>query len=146
QIEAAGAQLSGDAKGLGEQNADYFPRHVALLWAAGRQGIEAGAALARGGFDNAPLGVQSSTPGALMQMAARQAKGEGALAQVVRQRQDLERQWHILDARLNDAVGKADVAFASELRRDLGDLASKFAAIDARLAREFPDYATLVSP
>jgi CHAT domain-containing protein len=79
-------------------------------------------------------------------MAARQSKGEGALAQAVRDRQDLERQWHVADERLNAAVGRGDVKLASELRRELSGLDSKFADIDARLAREFPDYAELSNP
>jgi CHAT domain-containing protein len=79
-------------------------------------------------------------------MAARQSKGEGALAQAVRDRQDLERQWHVADERLNAAVGRGDVQLASELRRELSRLDTNFAEIDARLAREFPDYAELSKP
>ena len=102
--------------------------------------------LAREGFEIAQWAGQSSAAAALAQMAARQAKGTGALAQVVRERQDLERQWRALDARLNDAVAKGDVALSAALRSELSGLNAKFAAIDARLAREFPDYAALSNP
>ena len=102
--------------------------------------------LAREGFEIAQWAGQSSAAAALAQMAARQAKGTGALAQVVRERQDLERQWRTLDARLNDAVAKGDVALSAALRSELSGLNAKFAAIDARLAREFPDYAALANP
>jgi CHAT domain-containing protein len=146
QIEAAGAQQRGGDKGLIGQRADYFRRHVAVLSAASRRGIEPHATLAGEGFEIAQWAVQSSTAAALAQMAARQAKGEGALARVVRQRQDLERQWLAADKRLNDAVAKRDITLAAEIRREMAGLDSKFAAIDARLVREFPDYATLSNP
>jgi CHAT domain-containing protein len=146
QIEEAGAQQKGGAKGLIEQRADYFRNHVAILYAAGRQGIESEAALAREGFESAQWAVQSSAAAALAQMAARQSKGESPLAQLVRERQDLERQWHVADQRLNAAVARGDVKLASELRRELSGLDNKFADIDARLAREFPDYAELANP
>jgi CHAT domain-containing protein len=146
QFEGAGAQQRGGTKGLVEKRAAFFRRHVLVLAAAGRQGIETEAALTREGFEIAQWAVQSSAAAALTQMAARQSKGEGALAQAVRDRQDLERQWHVADERLNAAVGRGDVKLASELRRELSGLDSKFADIDARLAREFPDYAELSNP
>ena len=59
-------------------------------------------------------------------------QGENALAQVVRERQGLERQWHAVDQRLNDAVARADVTLAWEIRRELSGLEGKFAGIDAR--------------
>jgi hypothetical protein len=136
QFEGAGAQQRGGAKGLVEQRAAFFRRHVLVLAAARRQGIATGAALTREGFEIAQWAGQSSAAAAVAQMAARQAKGTGPLAQAVRERQDLERQWRVADARLNDAVAKGDVTLASELRRELGGLDGKFAGIDARLVRE----------
>src|SRR5262249_7934112 len=135
------------AKGLVEQRAGYFRRHVAILHAAtGQRDIEPEAVLAREGFEIAQWAVQSSAAAALAQMAARQAKGAGALSQVGPEGPDLERQWRAVDARLNDAVSKGDVALSAALRRELSGLKAKFAAVDARLAREFPDYAALASP
>ena len=147
QFETAGVrQKGGGARGLIEQRAGYFRRHVAILSAAARQGIEPEAALAGEGFEMTQRAVHSSTAAALAQMAARQAKGEGALAQAVRERQDLARQWHLADQRLDAAVGAGDGSLASELRRELSSLDGKLAVIDARLAREFPDYAALSNP
>ncbi len=79
-------------------------------------------------------------------MTARQAKGDGALARIVRDRQDLELQWQAADERLNTAVAHANLGVATELRRDLSSLDTKLAGIDARLAREFPNYAELSNP
>ena len=110
QFEGAGAQERGGTKGLVEKRAAFFRRHVLVLAAAAREGIETEAALTREGFEIAQWAVQSSAAAALTQMAARQSKGEGALAQAVRDRQDLERQWHVADERLNAAVGRGDVA------------------------------------
>jgi CHAT domain-containing protein/tetratricopeptide (TPR) repeat protein len=146
QIEGMSAQQRGGTKGLVEQRGSYFRNHVAILYAAGRQGIESEAALGREAFEIAQWAVQSSTAAAVAEMAARQAKGEGALAQVVRDRQDLERQWYATDQRLNIAVGKGDVALATGLRGQLSGLEAKLADMDGRLAREFPDYAELSNP
>src|SRR5262249_50018854 len=131
-IEAGSAQRGGGAKGLVEQRADYFRDHVAILSAAIQQGLETEAALTREGFEIAQW--------------AGQATAAGALAQLARERQDLERQWRAVDQRLNGAVAKGDVALSARLRGELSSLNAKFAAIDARLAREFPDYAALSNP
>jgi tetratricopeptide (TPR) repeat protein/CHAT domain-containing protein len=146
QLEGASAPQRHGAKGLVEQRAGYFRNHVLVLAAASLEGIASATAVAREGFEVAQWAAQSSAAAALAQMAARQAKGEGALAGVVRERQDLERQWRALDARLKDAVTNGDVRLAAELRRELGSLDGKFEAIDARLVREFPDYAALSNP
>ena len=63
----------------------------------------------------------------------------------MRERQDLERRWQEFDARLNDAVARATHARRA-LRRELSGLGARFTAVDARLAREFPDYAALSNP
>jgi CHAT domain-containing protein len=132
--------------GLVEQRADYFRNHVAILHAAAREGIESEAALSREGFEIAQWAVQSSAAAALAQMAVRQANGAGALAQLVRDRQDLESQWRVANQRLDAALAKGDVARASGLRGQLSGLEAKLADMDVRLAREFPDYADLSNP
>jgi CHAT domain-containing protein len=146
QIEGAGAQQSGSAKGLVAQRADYFRSHVAILWAVARKGTEPEPTLAHEAFEIAQWAAHSSAASALAQMAVRQAKGEGALAEAVRERQDLERQWLAADGRLNGAVAKGDVQLASALRSELTALNVKFTDVDGRLARDFPDYAELSNP
>lgn len=135
-----------DTKSLSARRSDYFRHHVAVLDDAVRQRIEPDAALMRESFEIAQWAGQSAAAAALVQMAARQAKGTGPIAQAVRERQDLERQWQTFDRRLADAVSKGDVAAAAAQRRELSDVVGKLAAIDARLVREFPDYAELVRP
>ena len=147
QIEGAGAQQRGGAKGLVEQRADYFRRHVAILSAARAARHRGGSLRSRARVSRSRNGRCNPRPPRRWRRWRRgRPKATGALAQVVRERQDLERQWRALDARLNDAVGKGDVALAAALRSELSGLNAKFAAIDARLAREFPDYAALSNP
>ena len=143
QIEATVGRGRG---GLVEQRAGFFRGHVSIISAAARQNIEAEPALAREAFEIAQWAVHSAAAIALGQMAARQARGEGALAQIVRERQNLERQWHLADQRLDTAVGGGDVTLASEMRRELSILDGRLAAIDVRLRREFPDYEALSNP
>jgi len=98
QKEWTGARSG--AEGLIEQRADRFRHHVEILYAVGQQRIEPEASLAGEGFEIAQWAVQSSAATALVQMATRQAKGESELAQVVRERQDSERQWQQANQRL----------------------------------------------
>lgn len=95
--------------------------------------------------------AQSTEAGAsLIQMSARQAKGDSALALLVRERQDLVREWQVHD--------RAAVAARSQPpnKRNLKDeekLDARQAAIDARIAeidrsfvKSFPEYGTLANP
>jgi CHAT domain-containing protein/tetratricopeptide (TPR) repeat protein len=141
QTEGVAAQKRSGSKGLIDERADYFCNHIAILYAAARQSIEPEALLAREGFESAQWAFQSSAAAALAQMAARQANGESSLARIVRERQDLERQWHRADRGLNAAIGRGDANLGSALRRELSGLEARLAEIDARLAREFPEYA-----
>ena len=144
--EAPGAAKKEKAGGLVEQRTDYFHRHVAYLELAARQRPELAGALTREGFEIAQWATQSSAAAALAQMAARQAKGGGALAALVRERQDRARQWQAVDQHLNTALARGDGKRAEESRGELSRLDAKLAEIDARLAREFPDYAVLSNP
>ncbi|MGD9922241.1 MAG: tetratricopeptide repeat protein, partial [Pseudorhodoplanes sp.] len=142
--QSDGAKPRDGVRELVEQKSNYFRAHVTVLHAASAQRIEPDAALAREGFEIAQWAEQSAAAVALEQMAARQAKGAGPLAQAARERQDFERQWRELDRRLIEAVGKGDSTLATALRGELSGVSGKIIAIDTRLAREFPDYAALV--
>ena len=146
RTQVTDARPKAGARSLVEQRASYFGDHVASLAAAARQRLEPEAALLREGFEIAQWAGQSAAAAALAQMAARQAKGEGALARLVRERQDLERRWQEFDERLNSALGSGDSKLAAEQRRELASLGAKLTAVDGQLAREFPDYALLSDP
>jgi len=101
-------------------------------------------------FETAQWAGSSKAAQSLAQMAARQAKGSGALARLVRERQDLVGEWQAKDKLLIAAVSQAPamrVALAErELRDRLSLIDARVSDIEATLAREFPDYAALASP
>jgi CHAT domain-containing protein/tetratricopeptide (TPR) repeat protein len=84
------------------------------------------------------------------QMAARFASGTGALANLLRERQDLAAEWRTSDKQLTDALSALPAQRNSEkeqtLRSRLQMMAGKLAALDQRIAREFPAYAALTNP
>lgn len=83
---------------------------------------------------------------AINEAAARDIAGTGPLGALVRERQDAAQAVVALTARYRDeALGK-DEARAAALRRQLDEAANRLAPLDARIAAEFPDYATLVAP
>jgi CHAT domain-containing protein/Tfp pilus assembly protein PilF len=90
---------------------------------------------------------QSSAGSALAQMAARFSKGEGELARLVREHQNLAAAWQALD---KDVIAartapperrNADAEQALSLR--VADTERGLAALNDRLANEFPEYAAL---
>ncbi|UKK83434.1 CHAT domain-containing protein [Sphingopyxis sp. BSN-002] len=83
---------------------------------------------------------------AINEAAARDIAGAGPLGDLVRQRQDAAQAVVSLTRRYRDeALGK-DEARAAALRKQLDEAATQLAPLDARIAAEFPDYATLVAP
>ena len=84
------------------------------------------------------------------QMAARFASGTGALANILRERQDLAAEWRTSDKQLTDALSALPAQRNSEkeqaLRQRLQAMVPKLTMLDQRIAREFPAYAALVSP
>jgi len=89
---------------------------------------------------------QSEAAAALAQMAARQAKGEGSLADLVRESQDLERRMRAVDQRLIGALGRGEATLANMARREIASLDMRLKAIDQRLASEFKEYSSFVNP
>ena len=79
-------------------------------------------------------------------MAARFAKGEGPLADLVREQQDLLIRRRGEDKRLLAAAGRADAKDADEARAAIADIDQKLDAIDDQLKHDFKDYADLTNP
>jgi tetratricopeptide (TPR) repeat protein len=105
--EAPSALQKWGARGLFEQRADYFRRHVANLVVAARLGLEPEPAVGREALEIAQWAGQSSAAAAVQQMAARFAGG-GALGVLVRESQDLSAVWRDKDKNLIDAVSKPE--------------------------------------
>ena len=101
-------------------------------------------------FQTAQWAMASDAAHALAQMAARGAKGNPALAVLVRERQDLVAEWQVHDAARTASVAmppdQRDRAreAANETRR--AQIDARITVIDQRLASDFPDYASFASP
>jgi len=123
-----------------------FLLHIALL----HKQAEIGAEPAGDSFKAAQLASASSTAQAVAGMSARFASGTDALAGAVRERQDLAKGWQTLDTAILKAVSKPpserDAEAEKQLRASLDDTSKKLDALDARIAKEFPEYAELSNP
>ena len=101
-------------------------------------------------FQTAQWAIASEAARALAQMAARGAKGDPAMAGLVRERQDLVDEWLMRDAARTAAMAqppdKRDREREAANSTRLAQIDARIAAIDQRLATEFPDYASFVSP
>jgi CHAT domain-containing protein/tetratricopeptide (TPR) repeat protein len=148
--ETTGAQRKEGAGGLVEQRAIYFHHHLAYLDAVAQKGSEPLLALALEGFEIAQWANQSAAAAAVQQMGLRFAAGTDALAALVRERQDLSAFWRDRDkallAALSKPQGQQNPTAIGALRRELAATENKLAAVDTRLAAEFPDYAALANP
>jgi CHAT domain-containing protein len=100
-------------------------------------------------FEAAQWATQSAAASALGQMASRFAAGSGTLAGLVREQQDLAGQRRGLDRSLvaqMSATEQRNVSQQDDRRRQLAIVDQRLATINARLAKEFPDYENLSNP
>jgi tetratricopeptide (TPR) repeat protein len=101
-------------------------------------------------FEAAQWASQKTTAAALSQMAARQAKGAGPLAELLRHQQDLVTKWRQTSTQLAGALLASSNSDGAEgpkaLRSRLYDEEREIRQTDERLAAEFPDYFALMKP
>src|SRR5262249_27733003 len=101
-------------------------------------------------FQTAQWAQSSEAAASLAQMAARQAKVDGTLAQLVRERQDLVGEWQARDKTLiaarSEIPDKRNAASETALSARLAAIDARIGEIDATLKDKFPDYATFASP
>jgi CHAT domain-containing protein/Tfp pilus assembly protein PilF len=101
-------------------------------------------------FEAAQWALSSKAADSLTQMAARQAKGDGALAGIVRERQDLVGEWQARDKLLVAAIAQSpdqrNAISEQTLRDRIAKIDVRIAEIDKTLAKDFPEYAALASP
>ncbi|MGE0502181.1 MAG: tetratricopeptide repeat protein [Rhizobiaceae bacterium] len=94
--------------------------------------------------------IESQAAGAMAQLAHRQAAGDGALAALVRERQDLVDRWRETDSGLVELLsrpqGDRDAALEKSLRERLAEADLRIGAIDAELREGFPEFADLQQP
>ncbi len=94
-------------------------------------------------FEVAQWASLSSAGKALHQLGLREAAGSPELSALVRSRQDLVAQAAGREATLSSGI---DANTAVRLRGEIDSLQAEIAAIDARLAADFPRYAELALP
>ena len=106
--------------------------------------------LSRDMFQIAQWAQGSSAAQSLAQMAARSASRSTALAQLVRERQDLTAEWELKDKLLIAARSQAPAERNSGVEASagarLGGIDKHISEIDAEFAKTFPDYAAMASP
>jgi hypothetical protein len=116
----------------------HFWSLVKAVYRLAHEGRDPEEATSREMFQTAQWAFSSEAAQSLAQMAARGAKGDEALATLVRERQDAVVEWQKLDAP-RDANAEAENAAR------LAAIDRRIAEIDGRLKVEFPDYAALAS-
>jgi CHAT domain-containing protein/Tfp pilus assembly protein PilF len=144
------SQQKFDAVGIRGERNGYFLNHIAFLHAAVQQRGEPLAAAAREAFDIAQWANQSSAATAIQQLGLRFATGDGALAALARESQDLSATWRERDKALVTALSEPDVrqnrGGVDALRNQIAEIEAKIAANALRLEKQFPDYAALANP
>jgi CHAT domain-containing protein len=147
------AQNDRSESGLSEKGMvrGSFVDHVAFAHAV-REKSAAGErdALLAEAFEVAQVAQATGTEAAVARMAARFASGSDELAGVVRAREDALEAWRTADEKLLRLSGRAaaerSAAEERKLRADLAALDGRIKQLDARIAREFPEYGTLSTP
>ena len=106
--------------------------------------------IARDMFTMAQWSQSSQAAASLELMAARQVKGGGALATLIRERQDLVEDWQAKDKQLIAArvepADRRNQQAESALSDRLRQIDGRLAEIDKVLAKEFPEYAAATNP
>jgi tetratricopeptide (TPR) repeat protein len=139
--ESTGTQRKEGAGGLVEQRTDYFVQHVANLAAAAQKRLEPEARLGREAFAIAQWAKRSAAAAAVQQMGLRFAAGSGALAALVRERQDLATFGRERDKALVEALSKPESqrnsALIGEIRKQIGANESRLTAVAGQLAQRW---------
>jgi CHAT domain-containing protein/tetratricopeptide (TPR) repeat protein len=101
-------------------------------------------------FETAQWAHASDAATSLSQMATRAAAGSAELADLVRERQDLVAEWQGKDQQLIAAASEPPARRKPAMEKSLSDrllaIDARLAIIDARLAKDFPNYAALAKP
>ncbi len=135
---------------LVQQRTAMFANRVARLSDAAKANLEPKPALTSEAFEMAQWANQSGAAQALQQMGARFAAGSDALSALVRESQDLTARARDRDKALVSLMSKPqsqqDSDTIAQIRGDIAEFQRRQAAANARLEKEFPNYAALASP
>ncbi len=149
EAAALAASISGRGRREFALNRAHFLHHVRAAYRVAEADPAQAAELSEEAFTRAQLAGQTAAARALSRMAARLRTADQGLAQLARERQDLEAQWQAADKELTASLykpagqrTKADDA----ARTRIGDIDARIGDIDARLLAAFPDYRALAAP
>jgi CHAT domain-containing protein/tetratricopeptide (TPR) repeat protein len=132
------------------ENRLAFQWLIKAAWPLSEEKPDRRAELNEAAFAAAQWANLSSAGAALVQMAARFAKGQGPLADRVRELQILNDEAAGLDRRLIAAVSSPPELRSPQdeqtLRTRLADIDGRLKDLNGRLEQDFPDYANLANP
>jgi len=146
--EATGRPVAGKARSEAEGNRLEFQ---GILTAAYRmENDQSKPPPGHSTFVTAQWALASEAATSLTQMAARLAKGDGAMAGLIRERQDLVAEWQGKDklfiAARSEAPNKRDPAAEQALGERLSAIDTRIGEIDKTIIKDFPEYAALANP
>jgi tetratricopeptide (TPR) repeat protein/CHAT domain-containing protein len=134
--------------GEAQRSRRYFEGLIKTTWVLSQEGRDGNSAAEM--FEAAQWVQASEAARSLAQMAARSAAEMPALSSLVRERQDLIDEWQAKDKQLialkSEAPSRRPAGAEGTLAERLAAIDIRRAAIDGRLAIEFPDYAALANP
>jgi CHAT domain-containing protein/tetratricopeptide (TPR) repeat protein len=140
----------GSVKGEAVRNSWYFSGLVKMTDRLAPEGHADRAHQAQEMFETAQWAQASDAASSLTQMAVRGAKGDTALSGLVRERQDLVGEWQVKDKQFIAAKSQLPAKRNPNAEKVLSDriagIDARLRAIDARFAKDFPEYASLTSP
>ena len=148
---AAGSQsLTGRSASETQRERARFEGLVKATYRLSAQDADRAQDLARGMFTMAQWAQSSQAAASIELMAARQAKGNGTLSDLVRERQDLVEDWQAKDKLLTAARAELPARRNAQSEAALSDrqaeIDRRLAEIDKVLAKEFPEYAGATNP
>lgn len=105
------------------------------------------AAIAGETFEAGQLAIETVLNVTVSQMGLRLSQGSGKLPELIRGRQDLEREWQRLDRELLAAVtGAAAQGEKDRLRSQIASVERRMSTLDDQLRRSFPQYFEFAMP
>jgi tetratricopeptide (TPR) repeat protein/CHAT domain-containing protein len=147
--DAIGRAPTGKAVSEAARDSLAFSLLVKAAYRLAAAGRADASTLAQEMFRTAQWAIGTEAAVALSQMAARQVKDDGALADLVRERQDLVAEWRAKDRLLIAARSAPPARRSAEseaaLNQRLAAIDRRIAEIDGRLAKDFPNYTDLAA-
>lgn len=149
EIDAA-ARERGEGRSREPEDLSTFVDSVRAGWDLAAAEPERRQELTAIAFQDAQRAGAQASAAALAQTGARLGSSNEAIAQVIRERQDLQTLWGRLDkdllAALSEVAAKRDEKWIALLRHNLDATEIKLKALAARVERELPTYGDLANP